>query len=244
MTPPAVAPPDAFRDRSILVTGAGHPGQLAETVGKAFAARGARVILTGRRQDLLDARVADLAADGLRATAAAADLADPGQVDALHESVAEVSAGGLHGLVNVAGGFAAGPLAGTSPDAWARMFEINVTTAFNVTRAFLPMLRAACGSIVFFSSAAALPGASTKGMAAYVSAKSALLALMRSVAAEERDAGVRANAVAPTSIRTTSNLESMGETGTYVDRETVADWVMWLTSPTSGPVTGQVFRLG
>ena len=71
-----------------------------------------------------------------------------------------------------------------------------------------------------------------------------MITLMRAVAAEERESGVRANALAPTSIRTAANIDSMGENARYVERETVADWVLWLASPRSGPVTGQVFRLG
>ena len=48
----------------------------------------------------------------------------------------------------------------------------------------------------------------------------------------------------PASIRTATNLESMGDTATYVERETVAGWVLWLTSAASGPISGQVLRIG
>jgi NAD(P)-dependent dehydrogenase (short-subunit alcohol dehydrogenase family) len=80
-------------------------------------------------------------------------------------------------------------------------------------------------------------------MSAYAAAKSGVLALMRAVAAEERARGVRANAVAPTAIRTRDNLEAMGEGVRYVERESVADVVLWLCSPAARNVSGQVFKL-
>jgi 3-oxoacyl-[acyl-carrier protein] reductase len=96
---------------------------------------------------------------------------------------------------------------------------------------------------VYFGSATALPGSEPKGIAAYAAAKSGVLALMRSVAAEERPHGVRANAVAPTAIRTLSNLADMGERTGYIDRESVADVIAFLVSPLARNVSGQVIPL-
>ena len=104
-------------------------------------------------------------------------------------------------------------------------------------------MRAGRGSIVFFASAAALPGSKPKGIAAYAAAKSGVLALMRAVAEEERPHGVRANAIAPTSIRTTANLASMGESTRYVEREQVAEVVTWLCSEEASAVSGQVIAM-
>jgi NAD(P)-dependent dehydrogenase (short-subunit alcohol dehydrogenase family) len=67
---------------------------------------------------------------------------------------------------------------------------------------------------------------------------------MRAVADEERANGVRANAVAPTAIRTEANLSTMGDTTRYVEREDVAAAVSWLCSDASRAVSGQVIRLG
>jgi NAD(P)-dependent dehydrogenase (short-subunit alcohol dehydrogenase family) len=55
---------------------------------------------------------------------------------------------------------------------------------------------------------------------------------------------VRANAVAPTAVRTAANLAAGGGAGPYVSREAVADAVAWLAAAASAPVTGQVLRLG
>ena len=81
-------------------------------------------------------------------------------------------------------------------------------------------------------------------MAAYAAAKSGVVALMRAVAADEKKHEVRANAVAPTSIRTAANIQSMGEQQNYVEREEVAATVCYLCSSDASAVSGQVVRLG
>jgi 3-oxoacyl-[acyl-carrier protein] reductase len=104
-------------------------------------------------------------------------------------------------------------------------------------------VRAARGSFVYFGSVAATPGGSPGGMAAYAAAKSGVLSLMRTVALDEKAHGVRANAVAPTAIRTASNVADMGDSASYVERESVADVVAFLASPLARNVTGQVLVL-
>jgi NAD(P)-dependent dehydrogenase (short-subunit alcohol dehydrogenase family) len=71
-----------------------------------------------------------------------------------------------------------------------------------------------------------------------------VIALMQSVAQRERSAGVRANALAPNSIRTAANLAAMGDKEDWVERETVADWVTLLCSDAARQMSGQVLRLG
>jgi len=77
----------------------------------------------------------------------------------------------------------------------------------------------------------ATAGGSPKGMAASAAAKSGVLRLMRTVALDEKAHGVRANAVAPTAIRTASNVADVGDQADYVERESVADVVAFLVSP-------------
>ena len=66
---------------------------------------------------------------------------------------------------------------------------------------------------------------------------------MRTVALDEKAHGVRANAVAPTAIRTATNLADMGDKSFYVERESVADAVAFLVSPAARNVSGQVITL-
>jgi len=230
--------------RSVVLTGVGREGQVGEVVARAFADRGARVFLVDRMEDQVRARSDALIAAGLRSAALAADLSDPAAVEALAARVRDATGGRVHALVHLAGGFAAsGPVADSDPADWTRQFTINLTTAYLTARAFLPLLRATKGALVFFGSEAALPGARVQGMAAYAAAKSALLTLAQAIAQEERDAGVRANALAPAAIRTAANLADMGADTAYVTREAVADVVVWLCSDAARAVTGQVVRV-
>jgi len=230
--------------RSVVLTGVGREGQVGEAVARAFADRGARVFLVDRDENQVRARSEALVAAGLRSAALAADLSDPAAVEALTARIRDATGGRVHALVHLAGGFAAsGPVADSDPAAWTRQFTINLTTAYLTARAFLPLLRATKGALVFFGSEAALPGARVSGLAAYAAAKSALLTLAQAIAQEERDNGVRANALAPASIRTAANVADMGPDAAYVTREAVADVVLWLCSDAARVVTGQVVRV-
>lgn len=233
-----------FAGRSVVLTGVGREGQVGEAVARAFADRGARVFLVDRNEDQVRARSDALIAAGLRSAALAADLSDPAAVEALAARVRDATGGRVHALVHLAGGFAAsGPVAESDPTAWTRQLTINLTTAYLTARAFLPLLRATKGALVFFGSEAALPGARVSGVAAYAAAKSALLTLTQAIAQEERDAGVRANALAPAAIRTATNVADMGADTAFVTREAVADVVLWLCSDAARAVTGQVVRV-
>lgn len=228
----------------VVLTGIGRPGQTGEVVARAALAKGARLAVVSRTPGEVEARAAELGAAGSEVRGFACDLTDETQVTALAHTVRAAFGDRVDALINMAGGFAmSGPVAESDFAAWQRQISINLTTAYLATRAFLPALRAAHGSIVYFSSATALPGASTERMAAYAVAKSGVLALMQAVAQEEREHGVRANAVAPTSIRTATNVESMGDKPRYVERSDVAATVLWLCSNEALAVTGEVVKL-
>jgi NAD(P)-dependent dehydrogenase (short-subunit alcohol dehydrogenase family) len=233
-----------FSGRSVVLTGVGREGQVGEAVARAFAERGARVFLVDRQESEAQARSDALIAAGLRSAALGADLTDAAAVDGLAARVRDATGGRLHALVHLAGGFASsGPVADSDPAAWGRQFAINITTAYLTARAFIPLLRGTRGAIVFFGSEAALPGARVAGISGYAAAKTAVLSLAQAIAQEERDNGVRANALAPTSIRTAANLAEMGPDAAYVTREAVADVVLWLCSDAARAVTGQIVRV-
>jgi NAD(P)-dependent dehydrogenase (short-subunit alcohol dehydrogenase family) len=227
--------------RSVVLTGVGREGQMGEAVALAFAERGARVFLVDHTETNVRARADALVARGLRAAALAADLTDAAATAALADRVRDATAGRLHALVHLAGGFASsGPVAESDPAVWQRQLAMNATTAYLTARAFLPLLRSTKGALVFFASEAVLPGARAANVSAYVASKSALVALMQAIAQEERAHGVRANAVAPTTIRTADNIAAMGADAPMVAREAVADVVLWLCADASRAVTGQV----
>jgi NAD(P)-dependent dehydrogenase (short-subunit alcohol dehydrogenase family) len=242
VTSPNRAP---FAGRLVVLTGVARRGQVGEVVARAFAMRGATVALVDRDGVEAEARAAELRAAGGDATAWPCDLTDHAALGTVAATLAERHPAGCAALVCLAGGFGSlGPVGDSDHAQWDRMLTINLATAYATTRAFLPALRRARGRITYFASAAALPGGSVAGIAAYAVAKGGVLTLMHAVAAEEREAGVAANALAPTAIRTASNVSTMGGDEPYVERETVAEWVTFLSDPASGPVSGQVIRLG
>jgi len=228
-----------------VLTGVSRPGQVGELVARALATRGASVVLIDRTGVDAEARADELRRDGLSARAYPADLTNAEQLDVVAKSVGR-ELGGVDALVNIAGGFSmSGKVSDSDPDAWARQLGIGLTTAYLTTRAFLPLVRQRRGAIVFFASAAALPGGKVAEMSAYAVSKAGVITLMRAVAQEERDTGVRSNALAPTSIRTATNVESMGSGMRYVEREQVADAVEFLCFSDAGrAITGQVVQLG
>jgi len=227
-----------------LITGVGSKGQVGEAVAAALARRGDTVLLVSRSEDEVQARAADVIAAGGSARAYGCDLADPLAVDRLGKRVREECGDRLDALVNLAGGLgSSGPIAESDPAAFDRMFAINLKTAYLTTRAFFPLLRVARGSVVFFASEIVVEGSRSAGVSAYAAAKSAVVALMRSVADEGRDAGIRANALAPASIRTGTNEAAMGDKIRYIEREDVASVVAFLTSSEARAITGQVMRL-
>lgn len=229
--------------RSVVVTGVAKSGQLGEAIALAFAKDGARVSIIARNPDESGARAAEMRATGFEVHPFACDLADPAATARVADEIAK-SAGGVDLVIHAAGGFAVtGPIAESDPAAFQQQLTIGIGTAYATTRAFLPALRASRGSIIYLASASALPGARVKGIAAYAVAKTGVLTLMRAVAQDEHDNGVRANAVAPTSIRTRANLGAMPATARYVELESVIAAIRYLGSPEAAQVSGQVLEL-
>ena len=236
---------DELRGATVILTGVGRRGQVGETVAAAFASKGANLVLIDRDSTGVKERAADVARQAGAVHPFSCDLTNPDETGAVAKEVDALAPAGISAVVHMAGGYVEGaPVADMEPATWHKLFAINLSTAFVATRAFIPLVRRARGAMVYFASAAALPGASVAKMSAYAAAKGGVITLMRAVAGEERTNGVRANALAPQAIRTESNLASMGDDQKYVERETVAAWVLWLCSKTAGPVTGQVIRLG
>jgi 3-oxoacyl-[acyl-carrier protein] reductase len=251
--------PPRFAGQTALVTGVGRAGQLGEALAAALAEHGARVALVGRTAAEVGARAEALRGRGHDARAFAADLADPASTGAAFAAVRDAFGPRLDALVCAAGGFAATGRLDAEADGAAALaalhgqLALNLTTAYLATRAALPLLRApgaggAAARVVYVASAAVLPDGDPAGLAAYAASKAGVLALMRAVAADERPGragagGVRANAVAPGSIRTAANAAAAGDAAA-VTREAVAAAVAWLAAAESAPVTGQVLRLG
>ncbi len=233
-----------FSGSTVVLTGVGAEGQVGEVVARAFADLGASTVLVDRTKEKVEARAAAIASAGLLARGYACDLTNADDVAQLVARVTADHGDKVRALVHMAGGFGmSGPVAESSLDVWNRMLAINLTTAYVTSRAFLPLIRAARGSIVFFASQAVLPGSDGRDVSAYAIAKTGVAMLMRAIAAEERTNGVRANAVAPISIRTAANVSAMGDNERYIEREQVADAVTFLCSDAASAITGELLPL-
>jgi NAD(P)-dependent dehydrogenase (short-subunit alcohol dehydrogenase family) len=148
--------------------------------------------------------------------------------------------GSLRSLVNLVGGFAAGPrLHEADPGELEKMLALNLRTAANTSRAALPaLLDADGGAIVCVGTKVAYEPFS--GGSAYAISKAAVLALVRSLDVEYREDGIRANAIVPNVIDTPANRESMPDAdfGNWVQPAEIARVIRFLCSPDSSPVTG------
>lgn len=234
-----------FDGKCAVVTGVGRAGQVGEVVAREFAQRGAAVAIIDRDGTSAELLAVGMRAEGLAVTAYACDLTDTAATAETFAQIGSAHGGCVHALANVAGGFAmSGPVAESDPDVFQRQLAINLGSAYGATRACLPLLRAARGGgIVFMAAAAILPGGKVGGMSGYAASKAGVTALMRAVAQEERAHGIRANAIAPTAIRTGVNLDSMGDKFPYVERESVAGVIAFLCSEEAVNITGQVIEL-
>ena len=193
-----------------MITGVGHEGQVGEAIAQAFAAEGATLALLDRTADAVAARAAALTAGGARATGYACDLTNPAEVAAVAAQIATVTPQ-IDALVNVAGGFAmSGPLGKADVNTLPRQIAVNLTTAWVASNAFVPLIKDG-GSVVYFASAAALPGGRAANMSAYAAAKAGVIGLMHAMADEGRARGIRANAIAPVVVRTGDNLRVDGD---------------------------------
>lgn len=173
-----------------LVTGAS--GGIGAATARALAARGFRVFCAARRFD----RVHDLAAD-IDGVAVGCDITDADEVALLAEAVGPR----LDLLVNNAGG-AVGqePVAEADLDAWATMYQTNVLGTGRVTKALLPALLAAQGTVVFITSTAA--ESAYEGGAGYNAAKAGERMLAGALRLELCGQPVRVCEIAPGMVHT------------------------------------------
>ncbi|HEY7401281.1 MAG TPA: glucose 1-dehydrogenase [Actinomycetota bacterium] len=174
--------------RVAIVSGGGTG--IGAATARAFAREGAKVVVTGRRPEPIEAVAAEV--EGL---AVAGDAADP---DHATETVrlAVSRFGGLDVVVaNAASGYG-GAAGDVDEERWRRTIDVNLTGPLLLVRAALPaMLDRGAGAIVLVSSVSGL--VSGPESAAYVTSKAGLLGLTRSLSVDYGPNGIRANAICP-----------------------------------------------
>lgn len=184
---------------SVIVTGAGSG--IGRAAALRFAGEGANVVVADLNSDAAKAVVAEIHAAGGTAVAVTGDLSDQAVSDEV-VATAVATFGGVDVLVNNAGIMDNMSAAADVPDAeWERVIRVNLTAPFQLTRAALPhMLAKGKGVIVNTASEAALRGSAAG--AAYTVSKHGVVGLTKSIAVMYRDAGIRANAIAPGGTKT------------------------------------------
>ncbi|MBM4233260.1 MAG: SDR family oxidoreductase [Gammaproteobacteria bacterium] len=197
--------------RVALITGASRG--IGSAIAARFAAEGAHIALCARRAEPLEATAAAIRASGGSVSQRAFDVADHA---ALADFVATTAAqqGRLDVLVNNAPSVTYSAILDMTPESFRKDFEVNVNSAFVATReAFKVMLPAQRGSIINISSINGLLGLTN--MAAYGTAKAALIHFTKCAAVEAAGANVRVNAIAPGVINTPAT--AAGFAGPYAD---------------------------
>jgi NAD(P)-dependent dehydrogenase (short-subunit alcohol dehydrogenase family) len=224
----------SFDNKTVLITGAA--GNLGRAVARAFADQGARLALVDRHTDSLREAFGDETA---RQLFVAADLLQPEQVGAAVSTVV-ARFGRIDVLCNLAGGFRMGDAVHDTPAAtWDFLFDLNARTVLHMAQAVVPhMIERGGGKVVNVGAFAAQKGAAQMG--AYIAAKSAVIRLTESMAAELRGRNINVNCVLPTIIDTPENRAAMPDADPrkWVAPEALADVIAFLCSDAARAIHG------
>lgn len=233
--------------KTALVTGA--TGGIGKDIAKGLHAAGATVALSGTKREALEALAAEI---GARTHVLPCNLSDRADADRLIPA-AEETLNGLDILVNNAG-ITRDMLAMKLKDEdWDDVLEVNLTTAFRLSRAALRgMIKKRHGRIIGVSSIVGVTGG-VGGQANYAASKAGMIGMSKSLAAEIAVRGVTVNCVAPGFIESPmtdklndSQKEKLlalipaGRFGTGAD---VAGAVVYLASAEAAYVTGQTLHV-
>lgn len=224
-----------FDRRIVVVTGASSG--IGWATAESFAAQGALVAVFARS----GAKLTELAArHGDRMLAVTGDVAEPADVERLFTAVEE-RFGDCDVLVNSAGMIDPKRVLDTTPEAWNRMFAVNVRGTFLAARRALPaMLARRAGAIVNVASISGIPGPEKfPGFASYNASKAAVIAFTEALAVEAKGFGVRVNSVSPGSVDTPMWAAASGGAPADMTAAEIAETVLFLASERSRPMNGQ-----
>lgn len=218
-----------MQGKMALITGA--KGGLGTSITEAFLNAGVEVAGVSRS-------ISDSDFDNANFHAYAADITQP---QPTREVVQKIVAkfGRIDILVHVAGGFAAAKVHETDDETWLKMRDLNLSSGFYIAREVLPVMRKQkAGRIIAVGSLAAVePHA---GIGAYVSFKTALNALFRTIALENQDAGITSNIILPGTMDTPANRAAMpkADASKWVQPAEVARLALLLASDEAAQING------
>ncbi len=241
---------DVMAGRVALITGGGTG--ICKGIARSFLAHGARVCITSRRQEVLDATAAELAKEtGGEIIGVAADVRDPDQIAAAVDQTVD-RFGKLDILVNGAAGNFLAPSAQLSPKGFRTVVEIDLLGSFNASKAAFEKLRDAGDSLIL-NITATLQMHGTPLQVHAASAKAGVDAMTRNFAVEWGPSGIRCNGIAPGPIGDTEGMRRLapGDVGQKMARmiplgrfgtvAEIADMAVFLASPAAAYITGAIF---
>jgi 3-oxoacyl-[acyl-carrier protein] reductase len=245
-----------WRDQVALVTGGGRG--IGRAIARRLAREGASVCVNYlARADAAESLVADIRANGGRAIAVAADVADDAAVEGMVDRVT-AAFGAVTILVNNAGITHRATLDNYDSERFEQMRQVNVNGLVHTTRAVMTdMRRQKYGRIVNVTSCAAF-GTSLPDNAFYAATKAEAQILTKRFAMELGSFGITVNAVAPGFVQTdqsragasdevwkerTQRIAGLSMLGRVGDPEDIANAVTFFASPDSGWVTAQVLKV-
>lgn len=243
--------PELFEGQTVIVTGGGSG--IGRCTAHELASLGATVAIVGRKIEKLEAVKAEIEAAGGRASCHVCDIREEPVV---RQMIAEVIGqhGGIHGLVNNAGGQYPSPAKNLSTKGWEAVIRNNLTGGFIVSReAYTQWMEAHGGSIV--NIVADLWGGMPT-MAHTGAARAGMLNFTETAACEWAQSGVRVNAVAPGWIASSGfdtydeamqaelrRLKDKVPLGRYGNEAEVSAAITFLLSPGAAFITGSCIRV-
>jgi NAD(P)-dependent dehydrogenase (short-subunit alcohol dehydrogenase family) len=172
-------------------------------------------------------------------------IALPAEINSLESAKTAVGTALTHGgridvLAHLVGGFTGGQtVAETDDQTWQQMFDMNLNSTFHLLRAVIPQMRKAGGGriIAIGSRVAEEP---SPNVGAYSASKAALVSLIRTVALENKGAGITANVILPGTMDTPGNRKDIpgADTSQWVQPSSVASLILWLAGDAGKDVTG------
>lgn len=230
-----------------LVTGAS--GGIGSAIAKALAGQGARVALSGTREDALRDVAAQIGGD---CPVLPCNLGEAEAVEDLVPAALEALGGQLDILVNNAGVTRDGLILRMKDEDWADVIRINLEAAFRLCRAAAkPMMKARFGRIITITSVVGTMG--NPGQANYAASKGGLTAMSKALAQELASRGITVNCVAPgfiSSPMTDGLPEAQKEAllgripvGALGEGADIGAGVAYLASREAGYVTGQTLHI-
>jgi 2-hydroxycyclohexanecarboxyl-CoA dehydrogenase len=244
------------RLRTVIITGVGAARGIGRGCAHRFARDGWAVVgldLDGPSAEKLAAELAETY--GVPALGCAVDVADEASVAKARDAVIQAELPPVGAVLNIAGITSPVPFLETTLELWNRVFAVNSTGTYLVTKAFLEdMIEAGYGRIINMSSVSAQQGGGVFGKTPYSASKAAVIGFTRSLARELGPTGITVNSIAAgavdTDIRahgTTPELEATIVAGVPLGRQATVDdvtaLVAFLASEEAGYITGTTQNL-